>query len=77
MFQGKLIAFLNEQVERLANSYGLSQFQSEYCIYSAISNGRNLDRIDQYDIEKWLIDLENFPLSQISDNFLNLEGIVE
>ena len=77
MFQTKLLAFFNEQVEQLSDSYGLDKFQSEYCIYSAISNGRNLDRIDQYDIEKWLIDLENFPLSQISDNFLNLEGIVE
>ena len=77
MFQTKLLAFFNEQVEQLSDSYGLSQFQSEYCIYSAISNGRSIDRIDAYDIEEWLMDLEDFPLNQISDNFLNLEGIVE
>jgi hypothetical protein len=77
MFQNKLLAFFNEQVNQLADSYGLSQFQAAYCIYSAISNGRSIDRIDQYDIEEWLFDLEDFPLNQIQDDFLNLEKIVE
>ena len=77
MFQNKLLSFFNEQVKQLSDSYGLSQFQSEYCIYSAITNGRLIDRIDACDIEEWLLDLEDFPLNQIQDNFLNLEGIVE
>ena len=77
MFQTKLLAFFNEQVEQLSDSYGLDKFQSEYCIYSAITSGRSIDRIDAYDIEEWLMDLEDFPLNQIQDNFLNLEGIVE
>ena len=77
MFQDKLLAFFDEQVEQLSDSYGLSQFQAEYCIYSAISNGRSIGRIDEYDIEEWLFDLEDFPLNQIQDNLLKLEGIVE
>ena len=67
MIHYKLIAFFDKQVERLANSYGLSRSQSEYCIYNAINNGRHIDSIDQFDIEEWLMD----------DDFLNLEGIVE
>jgi hypothetical protein len=78
MFKNQLLIAFDKQVNKLAEYYGLDTLQAEYCIYSAWINGKSIDKINQSDVEKWIIDYEEkFPLNQISGDFLNLEGIVE